>query len=69
MIVNAFVRLREMIATNKDFAARLEKLEANQRQTGSIIEVLVDEIDGIALDVKNMKALPTPLKRKIGFDL
>jgi hypothetical protein len=62
MVVEAFVRLREMIAANKDLAARVKKLEHGQRQTASIIEVLVDEID-------NMKALPPPPKRKIGFDL
>ncbi len=62
MIVQAFVRLREMMAANKDLAARIEKLEHGQRQTGSNIEVLVDEID------KMKMLLPSP-KRKIGFDL
>jgi hypothetical protein len=62
LVVQAFVRLREMIAANKDLAARVEKLEHGQRQVASIIEVLVDEID-------SMKALPSSPKRKIGFDL
>lgn len=63
LVVEAFVRLREMIAMNKDLAARVEKLEHGQRRTSSILEVLVDEIDGL-------KALPPPPpKRKIGFDL
>jgi hypothetical protein len=62
MVVQAFVRLREMIAANKDLAVRVEKLEHGHRQTASIIEVLVDEIE-------HMKALPPPSKRKIGFDL
>jgi ORF6N domain len=48
LIMRAFVRLREMIAANKDLAARIEKLEASQQQTASIIEVLVDDIEGIA---------------------
>ena len=61
-VVEAFVRLREMIAANKDLAARVYKLEQGHRQTSSIIEVLVDEID-------HMKALASPTKRKIGFDL
>ena len=61
-VVEAFVRLREMIAANKDLAARVEKLEHGQRRIGSIIEVLVDEIE-------HMKTLPPPSKRKIGFDL
>jgi hypothetical protein len=62
MVVQAFVRLREMIAANKDLAARVEKLEHGQRQTASIIEVLVDEIE-------QMKALPPVTKRRIGFRL
>jgi hypothetical protein len=62
MVVPAFVRLREMIAANKDLAARVEKLEQGHRRTASIIDVLVDEIE-------HMKALSPPTKRKIGFDL
>ncbi|MGA8029861.1 MAG: hypothetical protein WB992_22180, partial [Bryobacteraceae bacterium] len=69
LIMRAFVRLREMIAANKDLAARIEKLEASHRQTVSIIDVLVDEIDGIAREIKGAKMLPAQPKRKIGFDL
>ena len=61
-IIRAFVHLREMIAANKDLAARVGKLELSQRQTSSIIEVLVEEID-------TMRQLPDPPGRKIGFDL
>lgn len=61
-VVEAFIRLREMIAANKDLAQRVEKLESGHRQIGSIIDVLVDEIEHI-------KAVPPPSKRKIGFDL
>ena len=62
MIIRAFVRIRELIAANKDLAQRVSKLEVQQRNIGSIIDVLVDEIE-------HMKALPPPSKRKIGFDL
>ncbi len=68
-IMRAFVRLREMIAANKDLAARIEKLEAGHRQTASIIDVLVEEIEGVTGDVHQMKALPSPSKRRIGFNL
>lgn len=61
-VVQVFVRLREMLAANKDLAARVEKLEHGQGQISSIIEVLVNEIE-------HMKALPSPNKRKTGFDL
>jgi predicted AAA+ superfamily ATPase len=62
LIIRTFLRLREMIAANRDLVERIVKLEANQRDIGSILDALVDEIE-------NMKALPPPSKRKIGFDL
>jgi ORF6N domain len=68
-IMRAFVRLREIIAHNKNIAARIEKLERSHDRTASVIEILVDDIDRVARDVKQMKSLPAPSKRKIGFDL
>ena len=67
VIINAFVRMRELIASNKDIAARVEKLERGHDRTASVIEVLVEDIDRLAGEVKQMKALPTVTKRKIGF--
>ncbi len=69
LIINAFIRLREMIAHNKDLAMRIEKLESGHQRISSIIEVLVDEIDNITEEVRDMKKLPLLSKRKIGFDL
>lgn len=61
LIIRAFVKLREMLATHKDLAARMEKLEATQKQHSSVITVVVDEI-------KKLKAGPPPSpKRRIGF--
>jgi hypothetical protein len=45
IVVEAFVRLRELIATNKDIANRVEKLERSHDRTASVIEVLVEDID------------------------
>ena len=68
-IMRAFVRLRQMIEQNQDIAARVKKLERGQERTASIIEVLVEDIDRLAHEVKHMKALPLSPKRKIGFRL
>lgn len=68
-IVRAFIRMRELIAANKEIAARVEKLEQVQDRTASVIEILVDDIDRLAGDVKQMKALPPVKRRKIGFRL
>jgi hypothetical protein len=61
LIVRAFVKLREILASNKDLAARLEKVESTQATHASVITILAEEID-------NLKALPPePQKRRIGF--
>jgi ORF6N domain len=59
--MRAFVRMRELIASNKDLAARIEKLESNQGKHASVINILVEEID-------NLKRLPPdPPRKLIGF--
>jgi phage regulator Rha-like protein len=61
LIIRAFVRLRELLATHKDLAARIEKLEAAQSRHASVIGTLAQEI-------KNLKRLPPGRpKRSIGF--
>jgi len=60
MIIRAFVQLRNLLASNKDLAARMEKLEARQERHGSIIEILAEEISAL-------KAPPLPAKRRIGY--
>jgi len=69
MIFRAFVRMRELIAANKDIAVRVEKLEQSHNRAASVIEVLVEDIDRLTQDVRKMKAMPAPRKRKIGFDI
>ena len=61
LIVRAFVKMRELLANHKDLAARVEKLESAQKKHGSIIAVLAEEIE-------EMKRLPEPRKRRIGFN-
>ena len=64
LVVNAFVRMRELIASNKDLANRVEKLEHAQNRTASVIEVLIEDIDRLGEDVKRIKALPEPKTKK-----
>jgi hypothetical protein len=66
-IMRAFVRLREIIAHNKDLAARIEKLERSHERTASVIEIIVEDIEGLVTELKQMKAIPPSTKRKIGF--
>jgi ORF6N domain-containing protein len=66
-IIRAFVRMRELMASNKDIAARLDRLERSHERSASVIEVLVEDIDHLAREVKDMKAIPPLTKRRIGF--
>lgn len=67
VICRAFVRIRELIAANRDLAARIARLETGQQRTNSVLGALVDEIDGIVDEVKTIQAPPPVSKRKIGF--
>ena len=62
LIVRAFVRMRELLASHKELAVRVERLEAAQREHSSVISILAEEID-------DMKCLPEPPKRPIGFQI
>jgi phage regulator Rha-like protein len=67
LIVRAFVRLRELIATNKDIAARVEKLERGHERTASVIEILVEDIDRLGRKVEDVKKPSLYGKRRIGY--
>ncbi|MEO8096377.1 MAG: ORF6N domain-containing protein [Acidobacteriota bacterium] len=60
LIVRVFVKIREMLASHRHLAARVEKLEGTQKQHDSIIALLADEIDA-------MRRIPDVPKRRIGF--
>lgn len=53
--------LRDLIASHKDLAARIEKLEFGQDQHASVINLLAEYIE-------NLKLLPPEeSKKRIGF--
>ena len=60
LVVRAFVKLREMVASNRDLAVRIEKLEDSQREHASVINILAEEID-------MLKMLPVAPSKRIGF--
>jgi hypothetical protein len=61
LIIRAFVRLRDYLATNKDLARKLEDIERTQQQHGAHIQQLYDCIQGI------LEPAPQRPKRRIGF--
>ena len=61
LIVRAFIRLRELIASHQDLAARIEALEANHERHASVLALLAEEID------KLNEEPPEPTKGPMGF--
>ena len=60
-IVKAFVRMREILAGDKDFSAKFNKLEHRMDKTDKNVEVIFTTI-------RQLKASPEPpSKKKIGF--
>jgi len=69
LVVKAFIRMRELIASNKEQAARVERLEPGHDRTASVIDILVEDIDRLAGEIEQMKAQPPVKKRRVGFRL
>jgi hypothetical protein len=59
-VVRVFIQLREMLATHKELASRIERLEAGQERHDSVLSVIVEEI-------QRLNQPPDPPKRRIGF--
>lgn len=60
LIVRVFVRLREMLATHKDLAHKMEELERQQRDHGQ-------QLAAVYTIVKRLMDPPRKRKRTIGF--
>ena len=61
-VVRAFVRLREMLATNRQLAAKLDQLERHVDRHDTTIQELIEAI-------RELMAPEPPTRRKIGFRL
>jgi len=61
-VVRAFVRLREMLATNRQLAAKLEELERRTHTHDSVIVEIIETL-------KQLMAAPRMSRRRIGFQL
>jgi len=61
-VVRAFVRLREMLATNRQLAAKLDELEHHVDSHDTTIRELIEAI-------KELMVPEQPLRHKIGFRL
>jgi len=64
-IVRAFVQLRELLATNKDLARKVEQLEAAQKQQARTQQQHAAILVSVVQDVQKLKN--PPVTRAIGF--
>jgi ORF6N domain len=69
-IVRVFMRLREVLATNKGLARRIDQLDATQKDHANLLALIVKDVQNIAKSTQNeFKKLQAPRRRKarIGF--
>lgn len=70
VIVHAFVKLREVLATHKDLARKVEELARTQKDHAAVLSIVVKDIEDLETKVLNQfRKLREPRRRKprIGF--
>jgi hypothetical protein len=71
LIMRAFVKLREVLASHKDLARKIEKLEATQRDHGNVLNIVITDIQTMGKQVaEEFNKLKEPSRRRkalIGF--
>src|ERR1700682_1858568 len=70
IIIRAFVKLREVLASHKDLARKIEELSATQKDHAALFTIVIKDIEDLANGVKDeFRKLKSPRRRKprIGF--
>jgi hypothetical protein len=71
VIIRAFVKLREMIASHKHLARKVERIEETQKTHSSVLSVVIDDINALSNTVtKQLRRInqpPRKRKPRIGF--
>ena len=70
LIVRAFVKLRELLATNKDLARKLEQMASIQSDRAALFDMVIKDIQKLdhkfTSEIRRLKA-PRRSKPRIGF--
>ena len=67
-IVRAFVRLREVLATNKALAHRIEQIAATVKDHAALFEIVIQDIQKLDTKfTKEIRRLEAPRRRKISI--
>ena len=70
IIIRAFVKLRQVLATHKDLARKIEQLSATQKDHAALFTIVIKDIENLAKGVRTeFRKLKSPRRRKarIGF--
>jgi len=65
LIVRAFVKLRELLATNSELARKIEQIEASQKQHARALQEHTSILVSVVQDIQKLKN--PPVTRAIGF--
>jgi phage regulator Rha-like protein len=65
IIIRAFVRMRELLASHKDLARKIEQMEAAQKQRARTQQEHTSVLIGVVQDIQKLKH--PPQTRAIGF--
>ena len=69
-IMRAFVKLRELLATNKVLAQRIEQLTGSVKDHGVLFDIVIKDIQSLdqklTREIRRLKA-PRRRKSRIGF--
>lgn len=68
-IIRAFVKLRELLSTHKEFARKLEVIEREQKEQGKDITSLVIVLNKMKKDVDKLLTEKEKLRSVIGFEV
>jgi len=70
VIMRAFVKLRELLATNRALAQRIEQLTATVKDHGALFDIVINDIQNLdhkfTREIRRLKA-PRQSKSRIGF--
>src|SRR5450755_2950330 len=68
LIIRAFVKLREISASQKELARKMERLEDTQKNHSAVLTIVVQDIEHLEKKVMNkIKSLEPPRRRKPRF--
>jgi hypothetical protein len=71
VIMRAFVKLREVLASHRSIAAKIGKMDAVQKDHASILAIVIKDIDslakGVAREFEKLRQPPARRKTRIGF--